>query len=74
MKAWADKWLVPEWRLAHRLWSVRIAIFWSLVSGLWVAWPAFQYYVTPLPFAISCMIFSLVMLGARLTHQPGLDP
>lgn len=56
----------------HKLWSVRIALFWGAFSGLWVAWPAFQGFMPPLYFAGSCIAFSLAITVARLTNQPGL--
>ncbi len=65
--------LIPEWRLAHRFWSVRIAIFWSIVAGLYVALPAFYGFVSPVTFALISIGFSVAICIARLTHQPGLD-
>jgi len=73
MKTWLDRHAIPQWRIAHRLWSVRIAVFWSVFSGLWVAFPAFQGAMPPVLFAELCVGFSLAILFARLTHQPGLD-
>ena len=67
-----DQHAAPEWRVAHKLWSVRIALFWAVVAGLWVALPAFQGYVPPVPFALLCVGFSLAICVARLTNQPGL--
>ena len=64
--------LIPEWRIAHRLWSVRIAVFWTLISSLYMALPAFVDLVPPWAFAALCIAFGLAILGARLTHQPGL--
>lgn len=72
MTDWLDKYAAPEWRIAHKLWSVRIAILWAVVAGLWVALPAFQGWLHPVPFALICVGFSLAILFARLTNQPGL--
>ena len=72
MMEWLDRTLVDDWRLAPRMWSVRLAIVWAIVSGLWVALPAFQGLVSPGWFAFLCVGFSLAILAARLTHQPGL--
>lgn len=67
-----DLYATPEWRIAHRLWSVRINIFWAIFGGLWVAVPAFQIFLPPLWFAMVCVGMSLAILFARLTNQPGL--
>lgn len=69
---WLIKRLDPQWRVAHRMWSVRLAVLWAIVGGLWVALPAFQGYLPPVPFALLCVAFSLLILLARLTNQPGL--
>lgn len=71
--AFFDRFLVPEWRLAHLLWSVRIAIFWTALAGLWIALPAFQDYFDPIHFAILSVVCSVSIGVARLTHQPGLE-
>ena len=49
---WLDEHAAPEWRLAHRLRSVQIALFWAVVGGLWMALPAFQSlsHAVPLRF------------------------
>ncbi len=72
MSCWADAWFIPEWRIAHRLWSVRVAVLWAVISGAWVALPAFQGFLPPLEFAALCIAFSVAMVLARLTHQPGV--
>jgi hypothetical protein len=56
----------------HKLWSVRIALFWGAFSGLWVAVPAFQSFLDPFVFACICVGMSLAICVARLTNQPGL--
>lgn len=67
-----DKVAAPDWRLAHRMWSVQLSVVWAIVGGLWIALPAFQNWVQPIPFAMICVGFSLAILFARLTNQPGL--
>lgn len=67
-----DTYAAPEWRFAHKLWTVRIAIFWAIFGGLWVALPAFQNFLPAFWFAVACVGFSLAILFARLTNQPGL--
>lgn len=71
-KAWKPKYLLQDAPLWHRLWSVRIAICWAIFGGLWTALPAFQAYFPPLLFAAICIGFSLAILFARMTNQPGL--
>ena len=71
--AWADAHLVANWRQWHRLWSVRIAIFWTVIEAVYTAFPAFQDTMPPWVFLCACVFISLLLLFARLTHQPGLD-
>ncbi len=66
------RWLDPEWRIAHKLWSIRLALFWAAFSGMWVALPAFYGFLPPLWFAALSVAFSLIFCIARLTNQPGL--
>ena len=67
-----DKVATPDWRIAHRMWSVQLSVLWAIVGGLWVALPAFQSWLHPVAFASICVGFSLAILFARLTNQPGL--
>jgi hypothetical protein len=67
-----DKHAVVDWRLVHRMRSMQIAFFWAIIAGLWVALPAFQSWVKPVPFAILCVAFSIAICIARLTKQKGL--
>ena len=69
---WLDDHAAPEWRLAHRLRSVQIGLFWAIVGGLWVALPAFQSYLSPFRFACISVGFSVAILFARFTGQKGL--
>lgn len=70
--AWLDEHAAPQWRVAHRLRSVQISIFWAVVGGLWIALPSFQQYLSPFRFAEIAVGFSLAILFARLTGQKGL--
>jgi hypothetical protein len=54
-------------------WTVRIALVWGAVSGLWVALPAFQDHVNPYWFAGFTILISLAIVLARITKQPGLN-
>lgn len=70
----AESRLVDDWRgEAKRLWSIRVALFWGAVSGLYGAWDAFQS-VLPAPlFAAASVVMSVSLVGARLTKQTGGD-
>ena len=67
-----DKVAAPDWRIAHKMWSVQLSVVWAIVGGLWAALPAFQNWMPPIAFACTCVGFSLAILFARLTNQPGL--
>ena len=67
-----DKYGDPNWRLAHKMWSMRVAAFWAVVCGIWIALPAFQNWVKPIPFVCICIFFSLLIMVARMTGQPGI--
>lgn len=77
MKQWLagklDAWAVPEWRRAHKLWSVRVAVFWAVLSGAYVALPAFMGAMPPWVFALLCVGMSVALVLARLAKQPGAD-
>lgn len=66
--------LIEDWhRKFSRLWSIRIAIFWGGVSGLFVVWPELGNLV-PLPwFAALSVIMSAALTVARITKQPGAN-
>ena len=72
MKDWLAQRLDRDARLWHKLWSVRLSLFWAALSGLWVAVPALQGYVSPNAFALVCVAFALVICLARIYKQPGL--
>lgn len=67
-----DKVATPDWRMLHRFWSVQLSVLWAIIGGLWVAIPAFQSWMHPVTFACVCVGFSLAILFARATNQPGL--
>ena len=67
-----DKVATPDWRYLHKFWSVQLSMVWAVIGGLWIALPAFQSWLTPIPFACVCVAFSLLILLARATNQPGL--
>lgn len=51
---------------------MQIAFFWIVVSGLWVALPAFQAFLDPISFAVLCIVFAGLIMVGRLTNQPGV--
>lgn len=64
--------LARDARFAHKMWSMRIAFIWAIISGCWVAIPAFQEYIRPVPYAFACIGFSMAICVARLTNQKGI--
>lgn len=67
-----DKVATPDWRVAHRTWSVQLSILWALLCGGYMALPAFQNWMSPVYFALTCMIGALLILFGRLANQPSL--
>lgn len=73
MRDWCDKWLVGNWRQAHWFWTVQLAIFWSALSGVMMAWPA-MIALIPVPWFLGLSIVFSVALGlARVFKQPGIE-
>lgn len=68
-----DRYAVRNWRSAHRFWSIWLAVLSSIIGGLWVAIPAFQYVLPPVHFALLCVSISLAALVLRLVRQSGTD-
>lgn len=64
--------IIPQWRLAHRLWSMRLLFFWAAVSGLWVALPGFAEVLPPIAFGLACVGMSVLIMLARISKQKGL--
>ena len=70
---WLDDHLDPDWRVAYKLWSLRLVVFWSCFMGAYMALPAFQAWMPPLHFLGVC-IFGAVTIGiGRFYKQPGLE-
>ena len=64
--------MINDWmRILKRAWSIRVALFWGAMSGAYSALPAFQGAVAPGLFAGLSVFFSVLMVAARLTKQPG---
>jgi len=72
MALWMDAHAAPEWRIAHKLRSVQVALFWAVLGGLWVALPSFQNYLSPFHMMAISVGFSVAIMFARFTGQKGL--
>lgn len=62
-------WLIPDWKKAPKFLSVQFALAGAVVSGLWVALPAFQGILPPAYFAASCVGCSVIAIVLRLINQ-----
>lgn len=71
--SWADRHLIPDWRHAHRLWSVRAEIAFGLagilVTLLTLVSDRAQETFGTWRFAAAFAAASLVKLGLRLWKQ-----
>lgn len=70
---WADKHLVSDWRVAHKMWTVQLDILISvggtLITILTLTSEAVQNVLGPWKFAAIFAAVSLVRLGMRLWSQ-----
>jgi hypothetical protein len=67
------KWaFIPDWKFAHKFWSIQISIVGAILSGAWVALPAFQYIVPPREFVLLSIAVSVAVVVARMIDQPNL--
>ena len=60
-------------RLWHRLWSMRLALFFGALSGLVAVWAAFQDVMPLWAFAGTSVLMNVAIAVARVTKQPGVD-
>lgn len=67
-----DLYADPQWRQAHKFWSIQLSFFWAVVSGLWVFIPALQGLLSVQHFLYVCVGMACLICAARLTNQPGL--
>jgi uncharacterized membrane protein YhhN len=72
MREWIKQHLIRDWRFATRLWSMRLALFWAGVSGLFAVWPELGGAVPAPIFACCSVVMSIALMAARLTKQKGL--
>jgi len=67
----ATKWaFIPDWKYAHKFFSVEISLIGAVLSGLWVAIPAFQLLIPPIPYVCFCICISVAVVVARMIDQP----
>ena len=67
------RWLNEDAKRWHRLWSMRIALFWAALNGAVLMIPAFIGFANPwVLLALNTAGFVLIA-GARITKQPGLE-
>lgn len=66
--------LVPRWRTKLRqLWSIRLALVWGAVCGLYGAFGALQD-ILPVQWFIGLSVFmNMAIVAARLAKQPGVE-
>lgn len=57
----------------HKLWTIRLSLLWGAISGLYAAWDAFSSLIPAPIFAALSMVMCMAIVGARVTHQPGID-
>lgn len=71
------KWLMARFnadaRRWHRLWSMRVALFWAGLNGAVLMIPAFSDFANPWLLTVLNMAGFMLIAGARITKQPGLE-
>ena len=67
---WLIRRLDPQWKLAHKMWTIRVAVLQAVLAGLWMAVPAFQDYMPPMAFALACVLLAVALCIARLYRHP----
>ena len=71
----ANQRLVQDWhhKLLH-LWTIRLALFWIVVSSLVGVWGALENVVPTSVYVGLGFAMNLSLGIARLLKQPGVDP
>lgn len=64
--------LIPEWKTAHKLWTVQVAVLGMIATAALYALPAFMGAFQPMTYAALCVGFCVLQLVARLADQPGV--
>lgn len=66
--------LIDDWRTQlRRLWSLRVAAFWSLVCGLILIWPGLAGEIPTWLYAVGGIVISISFGVARVLKQPGTE-
>lgn len=64
--------LIDNWKdEIKRLWTVRVALFWGAVSGLFAVWSSFSSVIPLWLFASLSVVMSAAIAVARMLKQPG---
>jgi len=64
------KWLDPDAKYLHRLWSVQVTVVGIVFTAIWTFIPAVTYYVSPRAFAAVIVCVGIANLVARALAQP----
>ena len=67
----AAKWaFIPDWKYAHKFFSIQISIVGGILCGLWIALPAMQVLFPPREYVAFCIAVSVAVVVARMVDQP----
>ncbi|MCK1742178.1 hypothetical protein IVA80_15240 [Bradyrhizobium sp. 139] len=58
----------------HRLWTVRIALFFGALNGFVLGLAAFEDVFNPYFFMALNILGWMLLVGARMLKQPGANP
>lgn len=61
------------------MWSIQLGVIHSFLAGVYLAFPAVQFYFPPLWFVVVSGLFGIVVMIARMVDQGlgagyGVDP
>ena len=66
--------LLDDWKtVVVKAWSVRLALFWGALSGLYLAWPALSSFMPMQAYVAGSMVIAAAIGVARLTKQAGVS-
>jgi hypothetical protein len=66
--------LIDEpWKAFHRLWSIRVALFFAALNGAVLGLAAFVDVFNPWLFMALNVLGYTLLIGARLLKQPGSE-
>jgi hypothetical protein len=64
--------LIPDWH--RKIWRhALIALFWSAVGGLILAWPALAEHLTIYAYVGGAILLSAAYGIAKVFHRPGTE-